>query len=48
MSLLEKVIEIAGSDAETGSSNRNAFGQYDSTQNTFPTFVNSESLNWDS
>ena len=45
---LEKVIEIAGSDAETGSLNRNAFGWYDSTKNTFPTFVNSESPNRDS
>ena len=42
------MIEITGSDAETGSSNRDAFGRYDSTQNTFPTFVNSESPNQDS
>ena len=46
-SSLEKVIEIAGSDAETGSSNCDAFGWYDSTQNTFPTFVNYESPNRD-
>ena len=42
---LEKVFKIAGSDVETGSSNYDAFGHYDSTQNTFPAFVDSESPN---
>ena len=42
------MFKIAGSDVETGGSNYDAFGQYDSTQNTFPAFVGSESPNRDS